>query len=79
MPDVYLTTNVGFLASDVILRTSAVTVEAEEAPAGGNLRRHQGKSTGVDRQIQRFINFRWRFIATVDGELSPLSRPVKFI
>lgn len=73
MADVYLTTNSGFAASDVILRTSAISVAA--APAGGTLRRHQGKSTGPDRQVQRFVNFQWTFTATIAGTTStPLAR-----
>ena len=67
MADLYLTTNAGYGATDILLRTSTLTTETT-TPAGGNLRRHLGKSTGPDRQVQRFINFRWRFTATVGGE-----------
>lgn len=62
MADVFLTTNVGFAASDVILRPSRVV-------KGGTLRRHMGNSAGQPRQIQRFIRYRWHLTVTVTGQI----------
>ena len=62
-------------ATDIDLRTATPCGAAEQtSPAGGNLRRHQGKSTGADKHVQRFINFRWTFTVTVDGSTSTRTR-----